>query len=132
MHQAAAAAPVFGVVNQWNVRCLELRHGITAECFLRTRAAIAIAVSQAVQLMPALSVSLVQSAGLLFAPRLAVVVLQHNSNVNASLLSRDQRLGNPRKTELLNGYQHFIVGGINGFTQPCLHVVTIAPILCKG
>ena len=46
VHQAAAAAPVFGVVNQWNLRGLKERHGISVEGFFRTRAAIPIAVGQ--------------------------------------------------------------------------------------
>ena len=78
-HQAAAAAPFFGVVNQWNLRGLKERHGISAEGFLRTRAAIPIAVGQAVQLIPALPASLVQSAGSLFPPGLAVAVVQRSA-----------------------------------------------------
>ena len=100
-HQAAAAAPVFGVVNQWNLRGLKERHGISAEGFLRTRAAIPIAVGQAVQLIPMLSFSLVQAAGPLFAPGVAIAVLQHHGNASDSLFCRDQGPGNPRKTELL-------------------------------
>ena len=94
--------------------------GITAEGFVRTRGAISVAVCQAVQLMPASSVSLVQPAGSLFAPGLAVAVLQHYSNVNASLFCRDQCLGNTRQAELLNSHQHSLVGGINGCNQPLL------------
>ena len=60
------------------------------------------------------------------------VVSQHHRNANASLLCPDQRLGNSRKTELLSGYQYLLVDGINGFNQPCLDVVTIAPLFCEG
>ena len=132
MHQVAAAAAVFGVIQQWNVRGSQQRNGIAAEGFLRTRAAIPIAVGEAVQLMPALSVSLVQPAGPLFAPGMAVVVFQQHSNVYASLLRRDQRFRNPRQAELLHSHQHLFIGGVNGCNQPLLQVIAIAPGACKG
>ena len=47
MHQAAAAAVVFGVVNQLNIRRLEQRHCITVEGFVRSGGAVEIAVGQA-------------------------------------------------------------------------------------
>ena len=92
--------------------------------WISLRAATPITVGPVVQLMPALSVSLAQLVGPLFAPGLAVVVLQHQGNANASLLCSDQRLGNSRKTEFLQGDQYLLGGTIKGFNQPCLHVVT--------
>ena len=57
VHQAAAAAVVFAVVNQLDIRRLEQRHCITVEGFVRIGGAVEIAIGQAFQLMPALSVS---------------------------------------------------------------------------
>ena len=84
------------------------------DCFVLSGGAVAIAVGQTVQLMPALSFSWVQPAGPLLTPGLPVIVFHDHRNANASLLCSDQRLGNPRKTELLNGHQHFLGGAING------------------
>ena len=82
--------------------------------------------------MPALSFPLFQPAGSLLTPRLPVVVLEDHLNKNTAVFCRDQGLGNPWQAQLLNGHQHLLGGAINGFNQPCLHVVTIAPLPCEG
>ena len=82
--------------------------------------------------MPALSFAWLQPAGSLLTPGLAVVVLEDHLNKNTAVICRDQGLSNPWQAQLLNGHQHFLGGGINGFNQPRFNVVTIAPFPCEG
>ena len=102
------------------------------EGFCRSRAAISIAVGQAIQLMSSLSLSLVQPAGSLFAPGRAVVVLKDHLNKNTAMFCCDQCFGNPWQAELLHSHQHLLIRGLNGCNQPLLEVVTIAPGSLSG
>lgn len=62
---------------------------------------------------------------MLFRPGPAVVVLQHHLNADPSMLRSNQRVGDLRKCQFLNGHQHFLLGRIDLCDQLFLEVVAV-------
>ena len=110
VHQAAAAAAIGGVIQQWDARVLQQCNGIALMGFLRCGDAITIAIGQSIQPMPALALVLREMAHLLLAPRRAVVVLQHDLHSNAALMGADESHGNAWQCQLLHGQLQALLG----------------------